>query len=46
MVDYKYLDNGVEVAYYSDGSYIAGNFTDKDVYFNDKKITPFGYVLG
>lgn len=46
MVDYKFLDNGVQVAYYDDGSYIAGNYTEVEVEFDGKKITPFGYILG
>ncbi|MBO5285324.1 MAG: hypothetical protein J6B16_00330 [Clostridia bacterium] len=46
IIDYKIFDDGIHVAYYSDGSFIAGNYSESVGMFNGKKIPPFGYIIG
>jgi hypothetical protein len=45
MERYDYLGDGLEVATYSDGTRLVGNFSDNVKIFEDKEIEPFGYVM-
>ena len=45
MTDYTYEDNGVQVAHYSDGSRIAGNFTDREQMFEGKKLAAWDHIV-
>lgn len=45
MERYDYLGEGLEVATYSDGTRLVGNFSDNVKIFEDKEIEPFGYVM-
>ncbi len=51
ITDYEFLtdtdgrDNGIEVARYSDGSRIVGNFNDVECEYEGIRISPFGYAV-
>jgi hypothetical protein len=45
MERYDYLGDGLEVATYSDGTRLVGNFSDNVKIFEGKEIEPFGYVM-
>lgn len=45
MTDYTYEDNGVQVAHYSDGSRIAGNFTDREQVFEGNKLAAWDHIV-
>ena len=45
MDRYDILGNGIEIATYSDGSRIVGNFSEKELSFEDKIISSMDYVI-
>ena len=45
MDRYDILDNGIEIATYSDGSRIVGNFTDAPTVYEGNTIPAWGYVV-
>ena len=45
MTDYTFEENGIQVAHYSDGSRIVGNFTDSDWQYEGNRLEPYGYVV-
>ncbi len=42
---YDFLENGLEVAAYADGSRIVGNFTDAPLIFAGKTVPPLDYLV-
>lgn len=45
MTDYTFEDNGIQVAHYSDGSRIAGNFSGSGQQFEGHELAPYGYIV-
>lgn len=45
MERYDILSDELHVAAYSDGSRIAGNFSNRKQIFEDREIAPYGYIL-
>lgn len=45
MERYDILSDGLHVAAYSDGSRIAGNFSNRKQIFEGREIAPYGYIL-
>lgn len=45
MERYDYLDNGLQIASYADGSRMIGNFTDKTIVYNGKAIKAFDFIV-
>lgn len=45
MKNYEYLDNGIEVASYCNGTKIVGNFTDKECKFEGEVIPAYDYRI-
>ncbi len=45
MTDYTFEENGIQVAHYSDGSRIAGNFSDKAQQYEGQSVAPWEYIV-
>ena len=45
MERYDYLDNGLQIASYADGSRMIGNFTDKTIVYNGKAVNAFDFIV-
>lgn len=45
MVGYDFLDDGIEIARYSDGSAIMGNFSDKEASYEGVTLPAWGYAV-
>ncbi|MDO5435041.1 MAG: DUF5696 domain-containing protein [Clostridia bacterium] len=45
MMDYTFEKDGIQVAHYSDGSRIAGNFSDSRQQYEGNELEPYGYVV-
>ena len=42
---YDFYDGGIEVASYSDGTRIVGNFSDSEVVFKGASVPPYDYII-
>ncbi len=45
MNDYSVYDNGLHVSKYADGTVIAGNYSDKELFFEGFSISPYDYIM-
>ena len=45
MDRYDELGDGLEMATYSDGTRLVGNFSDSAKLYGDKEIEPYGYIM-
>lgn len=45
MHSYEALGNGIEVATYENGTRIVGNFSDNSAIFEDREVSPYGYIV-
>ena len=43
--NYQVFDDGLHILSYADGCKVIGNYSEKEVVYNGKKIMPYGYII-